>query len=156
MRCPGPSCRPVWEPLARYGAAVGSTVLTRSQFLTSSSGSTLAKSCLPRPQSTTSGARPAVKMRSLPLPPRRVSDGIEDLAQGMESGTTGGSRVWQMGLDDLPLLVGEVSLVCSSHGARNPTGSPPQDPFSDSFLRGFSERALLGRRVDGHGTSAFG
>ena len=38
-----------------------------------------------------------------------------------------------MGLDDLPLLVGEVGLVCSSHGARNPTGSPPRDPFSDSF-----------------------
>jgi hypothetical protein len=34
-----------------------------------------------------------------------VEDGVEDLAQGMEPGTTGGSRVRQMGLDDLPLLV---------------------------------------------------
>jgi len=47
-----------------------------------------------------------------------VEDGIEDLAGGVDLGTTGALRDGQIGLDDLPLLVGEVGSVCSSHHAR--------------------------------------
>jgi hypothetical protein len=53
-----------------------------------------------------------------------VEDGVEDLAQGMEPGTAGSLWDRQMGIEHLPLFVGEVALVCSSHSARYPTEPP--------------------------------
>ena len=53
-----------------------------------------------------------------------VEDGIEDLAGGVDLWTTEGLGGGQMGLDDLPLFVRKVGLVCSSHSARYPTEPP--------------------------------
>jgi transposase len=49
----------------------------------------------------------------------------------------------QMRFEYLPLLVGEVGLVCSSHDARYPTEPRAQNPFSDGFLQQFA--LALGR-----------
>src|SRR5215212_2973991 len=75
---------------------------------------------------------------------RYVEDGVEDLAQGVEARATGGSGDRQMRLEYLPLLVGEVGLVCSSHGARYPTEPRPHNPFSDSFSQ---QLAIILRRA---------
>jgi hypothetical protein len=62
-----------------------------------------------------------------------VEDGVEDLAKGMFPGTSGGFRYGHVGLDAGPFGIGKVGLVCSSHHARHLTGSPHQNPFSDSL-----------------------
>lgn len=51
-----------------------------------------------------------------------VEDGVEDLAQGADPGTSGGFRDGQVGLDAGPFGVGKVGLVCFSRHARHPTG----------------------------------
>src|SRR5918995_2550254 len=67
-----------------------------------------------------------------------VEDGVCDLAQGMYPRAPGGFGGWQMGLQEGPLGIGEVALVCFSH-ARYPTERSPQNPFSDSFKAKFAE-----------------
>jgi len=47
-----------------------------------------------------------------------VEDSVEDLSQGVQPGASGGLGNGQVRLDDLPLSVGEVGLVCSSSHAR--------------------------------------
>ncbi len=66
-------------------------------------------------------------------PTHDVEDGIEDLAQGVDPRASGGSRGGEMGLDQGPLGIGEVGLVCCSDHARHPTGPLSHDPFSDGF-----------------------
>jgi hypothetical protein len=61
-------------------------------------------------------------------------DSVEDLADAVRLGTPGSLGGGQMRLEEGPLLVGEIALVCFSH-ARDPTERVTQNPFSDSFKR---------------------
>jgi hypothetical protein len=67
-----------------------------------------------------------------------VEDGIDDLAQGVQSRASGGVGGREVGIYVGPFGIGEVGLVCSSH-ARYSTELPSQDTFSDSFFTQFSE-----------------
>jgi hypothetical protein len=67
---------------------------------------------------------------------RDVEDGVKDLSQGMHSWSSGSFRDGDQRLYAGPFGIGEVGLVCSSH-ARYSTELLSQDPFSDSFRRGF-------------------
>lgn len=84
-------------------------------------------------RSSTAGSRHAGASArcSCHAPHRRQS--VEDLAQRVHPGASGSSRDGEVGLDQGPLGVGEIGLVCSSHHARYPTGPPLHDPFSDGF-----------------------
>jgi hypothetical protein len=55
-----------------------------------------------------------------------------------------------MGLQAAPLGVGKVGLVCSSH-ARYATERASQYPFSDSFLKEFSEVRQIHREFIAEG-----
>jgi hypothetical protein len=69
-----------------------------------------------------------------------VEDGIEDLARRVDLRATGGladGKRWDSRTSDLPLSVGEVGLVCSTHDARYPTEPQCQDPISDDFYQWF-------------------
>lgn len=55
------------------------------------------------------------------------------IAQGVDARAPRGLGNRQVGFEHLPLFVGEVGLVCSSHDARYPTEPRPQNPFSDGF-----------------------
>jgi hypothetical protein len=67
-----------------------------------------------------------------------VEDGVQDLPDAVRLGTPGSLGDWQMGLEEVPLGIGEVALVCSFH-TRYPTERVPQNPFTDSFIKAFSE-----------------
>jgi hypothetical protein len=85
-----------------------------------------------RPSSTAGSRHAGASARcSCHAPHRRQS--VEDLAQRVHPGASGSSRGGEVGLDQGPLGVGEIGLVCSSHHARYPTGPPLHDPFSDGF-----------------------
>src|ERR687893_2982197 len=62
-----------------------------------------------------------------------VEDSVEDLTQGMHPRPPDTRRSRHERLDALPLGIGQVGLVCSSH-ARYSTELLPHNLFSDSFL----------------------
>src|SRR5215203_1374866 len=47
--------------------------------------------------------------------PHDVEDGVEDLAQGVQTRTSGGFRSRKVGLQAAPFGIGEVGLICCSH-----------------------------------------
>ena len=86
---------------------------------------------------------------------KHVEDGVEDLAQGVKPGASRGFGGREVELSVVPLGIGEVALVCSSH-ARYPTEQTPQDPFSDSFLTEFSEVRYRKQRPSNTKNTTFG
>jgi hypothetical protein len=67
-----------------------------------------------RPSSTAGSRHAGASARcSCHAPHRRQS--VEDLAQRVHPGASGSSRDGEVGLDQGPLGVGEIGLVCSSH-----------------------------------------
>jgi hypothetical protein len=67
--------------------------------------------------------------------PYDIEDGVNDLAQGVETRTSGGFGSGKVRLQAAPFGVGEVGWICCSHASYRVPLPAPDYPFLDSSGR---------------------